>query len=423
MAIKRIVISNFKSFDTATINLDKFNIIIGANAAGKSNVIRVFEFLHNIVEFNLEDAISMQGGLEYLVNANIGSLRDFSLEITTDARYVFDDIRFEKRKNIIFCATENKYGFSMKLSKGLNKYWIADDKLTIKGQFYVKERRAKGQLIGDAELVITREKGKFDFNWISVPEEPLSNIKPNQVFEFFMAVKSPRRNRLGANRLMLETVSFQYCAPEMYELLGNISIYDFDPKLTKRAQQISGLSTLEYDGSNLATIVGNILKNRSKTREFYNLLRDLLPPIEKIRIQPVANSVMLQIKEKYSPKQYFPGFLISDGTINLTALVIALYFEDNEIAVIEEPERNIHPYLISKLVAMMRDSSNKKQIITTTHNPEVVRHADPKEILLITRSDSGYSEVIKPAEKEDVKAFLENDMGLEELYVQNLLNG
>ncbi len=91
--------------------------------------------------------------------------------------------------------------------------------------------------------------------------------------------------------------------------------------------------------------------------------------------------------------------------------------------VIEEPERNIHPYLISKIVEMMVDVSERlnKQIIVTTHNPEVVRYTDIDNILLVYRNDKGFSQISRPAEKEEVKIFLENEMGIEELYVQNLL--
>ncbi len=134
-------------------------------------------------------------------------------------------------------------------------------------------------------------------------------------------------------------------------------------------------------------------------------------------------SLLTSFKEIYSENKSIPAFLISDGTINITALIIALYFEEKSLIVIEEPERNIHPYLISKIVEMMVDVSERlnKQIIVTTHNPEVVRYTDIDNILLVYRNDKGFSQISRPAEKEEVKIFLENEMGIEELYVQNLL--
>lgn len=38
MQIKKIKVSNFKSFDEVEIELGRFNVLIGANASGKSNL-------------------------------------------------------------------------------------------------------------------------------------------------------------------------------------------------------------------------------------------------------------------------------------------------------------------------------------------------------------------------------------------------
>ena len=122
-----------------------------------------------------------------------------------------------------------------------------------------------------------------------------------------------------------------------------------------------------------------------------------------------------------SKNKYLPASLISDGTINLTALIIALYFEKKQICIVEEPERNIHPYLISKVIDMMKDASQNKQIIISTHNPEIVKYAGLENILLVSRDKDGFSTITRPVEKDEIKIFLENEMGIEELYVQNLL--
>jgi predicted ATP-dependent endonuclease of OLD family len=69
----------------------------------------------------------------------------------------------------------------------------------------------------------------------------------------------------------------------------------------------------------------------------------------------------------------------------------------------------------------MKDASIKKQIIVTTHNPEMVKNADLENILLVSRDKDGFSTISRPAEKEEVKTFLKNEIGIEDLYVQNLL--
>jgi predicted ATPase len=112
---------------------------------------------------------------------------------------------------------------------------------------------------------------------------------------------------------------------------------------------------------------------------------------------------------------------MSAGTIHIIALIVALYFEAKPLIIIEEPERNIHPFLISKVMHMFADAAQHKQIIVTTHNPEMVKYADLSHILLAYRDDNGFSTISRPADKEQVKTFLQNEIGIEELFVQDLL--
>ena len=151
-------------------------------------------------------------------------------------------------------------------------------------------------------------------------------------------------------------------------------------------------------------------------------MKDILPFVEDLDVEKFADSSLLfKLREIYAKNQYLPASLISDGTINITALIIALYFEKKQLTIIEEPERNIHSYLNSKVVEMMKDVLQEKQIIVTTHNPEILKHAGLENILLVSRDKEGFSVVSRPHEKETVKTFLRNDLGIEELYVQNLL--
>jgi len=205
-------------------------------------------------------------------------------------------------------------------------------------------------------------------------------------------------------------------------MFSNLSIYDFDPKLPKRATPITGKAELEEDGSNLSIILKNIMENKEKKRKLFNLVKDLLPFINNLDVEKFADkSLLFKLQEKFFENQYLPASLISDGTINIAALIIALYFEKKPIIIIEEPERNIHPYLISKVVEMMKDASQEKQIIVTTHNPEIVKYAGLENIMLVSRDENGFSSILRPTDKEEVKTFLKNDIGIEELYVQNLL--
>jgi|SRR5882762_270237 len=127
------------------------------------------------------------------------------------------------------------------------------------------------------------------------------------------------------------------------------------------------------------------------------------------------------MREQYFKREYLPASLLSDGSISIVALIVALFFETKELIVIEEPERNLHPSLISKVVAMMKDAAKHRQILITTHSPEVVKHAGVDNLLLLSRDSEGYSTVTRPADNESVKSFLSDELGIDELYAQQLL--
>ena len=59
MPINKIKISNFKSFKEIDIDLRQFNVLIGANASGKSNFVQIFKFLRDIEKHGLENAIAL----------------------------------------------------------------------------------------------------------------------------------------------------------------------------------------------------------------------------------------------------------------------------------------------------------------------------------------------------------------------------
>jgi len=81
MPIQRIHVENFKSFSELDIKLSRFHVLIGSNAAGKSNFISIFKFLRDITRHGIVNAIAMQGGSEYLQNTNIGSSRDLVIRV------------------------------------------------------------------------------------------------------------------------------------------------------------------------------------------------------------------------------------------------------------------------------------------------------------------------------------------------------
>mgnify|MGYP001291948613 CR=1 FL=1 len=448
MTITRIQVSNFKSFKKLDLELNNFNVIIGANASGKSNFVDIFDFLRDIVNMDIGTAISRHGGFEYLQHLESNQNENVSFGFTTNNKFKFT-LDLEKKgdtgirkeysgKKIKYMGIkifETIYNLSLKFSKEKPGYEIAkesvifnsnvfeleedenkiNDKGRIKGGKYLKDL----EKIGKAQITLSNINGKIKTDLVTEDELPIDvdAIIPNSIIELISSIteESPI--------VPLLNTPLNGLPVRWLKIFQDVGIYDFEPRSCKKTTQVTGKPGLEENGENIAIILEDILEDEEQSRKFYNLIKDLLPFVEELGVKSfIDKSVIFTLKEKHLTKGFLPATLLSDGTVNIIALVIALYYENIPFMIIEEPERNIHPYLISKLVEMMKEASSKKQIIVTTHSPELLKYASKENIFFISRNKKGFSSIYKPNENEDVKSFIEHDLGIEELYIDNMFD-
>ncbi|MFL6197576.1 MAG: AAA family ATPase, partial [Thermoanaerobaculia bacterium] len=236
MAITRIKVSNFKSFDELEVDLRPLNVLVGGNASGKSNFLDIFRFLRDMVTLGIENALSLQGGIEFLANFQAPS----------------EPISFD-----VVIAEGGRYRLSLRVSKESPGYEVMEDVYVTGGR--IKCRR----------------------------------------------------------------------------VLEGISFFDFDPKLPKKGSPMTGKADLEPDGSNLAVVLKNLLRNRERRENFLLLLRDLLPFVQDLKVESFSDrSPLILLKETFRGP-YIPAAFLSDGTLHMAALVLALYFDRSYLTILE----------------------------------------------------------------------------------------
>lgn len=422
MKIKYVHVKNFKSFGEQIIDLENLTILLGANASGKSNTVSIIRFINNIVLYGLDDAISLLGGINYTTNATIGKKEVMYLKFVLD---VSDEkwIRFIGRKEgkgLWLEEIESEFEI-IPYKRGMG-YKVGKEKLKVKYTTcnIENEKGAQEDKKTGRDYIIIYEKvgNKVKYQILddtSYDEDELKDGMGAEFISYIINEEAEDRKELILNKL-------DFMMPPMFSANNFIKIYDFDPKLMKSSSSITSKRRLEEDGSNIANVLQLILRNKVKKRKLLNLLCDSLPFIEQIDVQNnVDKSVSYRIREKYNNKTFYSDFL-SDGTVNMLALIIALYFEgESGIIVIEEPERNLHPQLMSKIVEMAKEVSKEKQIIITTHNPELVKYSEVKHVLFAQRTLEGFTKISKPSDNFMVQQFIDSDLGLDDLFVKGLL--
>lgn len=80
---------------------------------------------------------------------------------------------------------------------------------------------------------------------------------------------------------------------------------------------------------------------------------------------------------------------MSDGTLRVLEVLIALVAEPGMVLFVEEPETSIHPGLLARLLAVVESYEADRQVIFSTHSPQVVNWCDPADLRFVERRRSG----------------------------------
>ena len=432
-----------KSFDKLEVELRPFNIVVGSNASGKSNFLDVFRLIGDIADDSLESAIGIRSGGETLRNFNLDDNQVLRIRVETD----------DPQRHIATIKTDSKFGtrierttydLSIRFDDSDAGLEIDTDSM-IEHFSLVELEYAQGpdqsdarvwtprfwslpvpleallveqRIYGKGSYVYQREGGAIQYS-VDLPEE--SPLEQGDFLTFYPG------NRVALGRpqeVMLERIHRTALLQGAARSLANISMYDFDPRKAQQAVSPTGSRELDPEAANLAVVLREILKQPESKRRLINLVSTLLPFVQDLDVNEFGfGQLITMLTERFSDEGHqLAAVFASDGTIACLALVVALYFQENAVAVFEEPDRHLHPHLAGQVMQMMNEVTDDTQVIVTTHNPELLRHANLEDILLVTRDPDGHSKITRPADSEVVNHFLKNELGVEDLFAQNLLS-
>ncbi len=430
MKIKKILIDNFKSFDNTEIEFGNVNLIIGANAAGKSNFIQIFELLKLIKNKGVQKAMSEMGDIEALKNFN-SKKRNFEIKIEIE---INEEINREEINASTFIARRrDKILYEIEfIIKGDNKFQIREDLKFIEFLAeYVNGNETK-KFTDNFEYGVKNKFGKFE----TYPNELKFNSYTLSSGELFKPnIENPFHRKFieELNKSYTEKSVLEYPGIFIPRELFDFGIMKVDSNIAKQSNKERGETKLLKDGANLTRIIYNILKDKEQAEEFYANVSRIFDFIEKIEVINVEGMLYLKVKE-YDNQQKTDGKLLSDGTIHLITNIVALYYQNNSILFIEEPENGLHPKLISKIIDILYSVAEflDKQIIVSTHNPVLLKsiyyQTGLNDIFTIQRKN-GFSFIKKPTIKsfedfltefnEDALSEFINEIGIDNLFIQN----
>ena len=179
------------------------------------------------------------------------------------------------------------------------------------------------------------------------------------------------------------------------EQYRTIRIYrDFNlsgPESPKHAQR-PDLPTdfLEEGGRNLSHVL-NDYQYRGALPAIVDKLRAAYEDIEDVILRVGAGVVQIFVRER-GMSSPIPFSRLSDGTVRyLCLLAILCHPTPPPLICLEEPETGLHPDLISGLAKMLKEASQRTQLIVTTHSDLLVSKFsdEPEAVVVCERTPDG----------------------------------
>ncbi|MBI2957434.1 MAG: AAA family ATPase, partial [Chloroflexi bacterium] len=182
----------------------------------------------------------------------------------------------------------------------------------------------------------------------------------------------------------------------------------------------------EQPGENGEDLVPFLYYLREGDPGRYETIEDTLKAafsnFESLSFPPVAAGMLAMTwKEKNFSKSMYMHQL-SEGTLRFLWLVSLLQSPSlSTITMIDEPEVSLHPELLSLLAKLMREASQRTQIVVATHSDRLIRFLDPKEVVVMDSDDEGLA-TTKWADSFDLEAWLK-EYTLDEVWRMGRIGG
>ena len=207
----------------------------------------------------------------------------------------------------------------------------------------------------------------------------------------------PKKSALGnlpadANSLPVATWFREYLSTGVQQfVLNSLAIKQPSPPT-----RVAGFLP---DGSNLPWVVARLRqKDEERYRDWIAHLRTALPDLIDIDTVERPEDRHCYMVYEYRDGLKMPSWMVSDGTLRLTALTLAAYLHNlHGIYLIEEPENGIHPGAMATGYDSL-SSVYAAQVLLATHSPVVLNAARMEDVLCFAKDDTGSTDIVLGSE-------------------------
>lgn len=177
---------------------------------------------------------------------------------------------------------------------------------------------------------------------------------------------------------------------------------------------------LMEDAQNLGLVLNQLMREYDAHSQLVKALRSFYEGVRDYHVDIQYGTVQTFLHEGKLP---IPATRLSDGTLRyLCLLTILCHPTPPPLICLEEPELGLHPDILPDLVGLMREASERCQLIVTTHSDVIVDAlTDTPESVVVCEKHDG-STTMKRLDAGDLAHWLK-DYRLGELWSSGELGG
>lgn len=363
--LNKLTIRGFKSIQNLEdFELGQLNIIVGANGAGKSNLISFFKMMKLFMAGNLRSYVNEQGGAGDLMFNGIKETDKI------DVRMFFKSMPY----SLTFVRT-------------------------LKDELIVEREEA-----GEPMWRYTPPSDAMYANQLSLMTDMAAIAKEKDGFDPGIA-------------------NYVYDCIEDWKIYH---FHDTSSRAKMRGYEI--VQDDDYLREDAANIAPFLLKLKQKHQHSYvsilKAVQTVLPYISDFNLTPremgPAVKVALAWFQKGTDYPMQP-YHLSDGAIRFICLATALLQPSPpSMIIIDEPELGLHPEAIALLAELIISAAKRTQVIIATQSPLLLNYFSIQDIV-VTKRIAG-SSVFERLNESDYTHWLEN-FNLGELWTKNVIEG
>lgn len=340
--INEIKIKNFKSVQNATLALGRFNVLIGSNGSGKSNILEAIAFAGAASADKLDNEFLSSRGIR-----------------TSEARLMksaFSQKTFLQPIELQFKIDEDEFTFTIEEEGKPLLKWIVREKKEL--EEWIK--KISSSIDGKTE------EGEIQkaFNNLNLKTYPINNF---------------------------------FHKANIENLPNDFIIYSPEISSLRKIDDESQIKPLGTKGEGLFDVLQ--IFNESYGEETITELKKYLHLIEWFDDFEAVSDKATGRKSLVVKDRYIPDIKLNQSNINEGFLFLLFYIsliiskETPAFFAIDNVEASFHPRLCEKLIQdlIVLSKKHNKQIILTTHNPFVLDGLDlndPEQRLFVVRRNA-----------------------------------